>query len=186
MNSRIAATCYSLSQERLLSSARIVREIQRPRVLVPLLLVIIILGAAAIYAVRRYRDARWAREVAVPEIAQLTTGVTSTGGLYDQGKYMTAYSLAVKAEKAIPGDPALAKLWPKISYQLSLETTPPGADVYRREYDDTGSAWTLRWKDSAEKCSPAARDVYLEVRKTRVRYGLAYDPRSDPADGASR
>ena len=42
----------------LLSPARIVREIQRPRVLVPLLLVVIILGAAAIYAVRRYRDAR--------------------------------------------------------------------------------------------------------------------------------
>jgi eukaryotic-like serine/threonine-protein kinase len=125
----------------LLSPARIVREMQRPRVLVPLLLVVIILGAAAIYAVRRYRDARWAREVAIPEVAQLTTGLRSTGGIYDQGRYIDAYSLAVKAEKSIPGDPALAKLWPKISYQLSLETTPPGADVYRREYGDTDSAW---------------------------------------------
>ena len=57
--------------------------------------------------------------------------------------HIRAYSLAVKAEKSIPGDPALAKLWPVISYQLSLETTPPGADVYRRDYDDTDSAWDI-------------------------------------------
>ena len=172
----------------LLSPARIVREIQRPRVLVPLLLVIIILGAAAIYAVRRYRDARWAREVAVPEIAQLTTGVTSTGGLSDQGKYMTAYSLAVKAEKAIPGDPALAKLWPKISYQLSLETTPPGADVYRREYDDTGSAWTYVGKTPLKDVRQPRGTFIWKFEKpgfgTVLRTTVALIPRTVPPGDA--
>jgi eukaryotic-like serine/threonine-protein kinase len=119
----------------------IVRKLKRARVLVPLLLAVIFIGIGAALLVKRYRDARWAREVAVPQIAQLTTGVTSTGGLSDLGRYVDAYLLAVKAEKSIPGDPALAKLWPRISYQLSLETTPPGADVYRREYGDAGSAW---------------------------------------------
>lgn len=172
----------------LLSPARIVREIQRPRVLVPLLLVIIILGAAAIYAVRRYRDARWAREVAVPEIAQLTTGVTSTGGLSDQGKYMTAYSLAVKADKAIPGDPALAKLWPKISYQLSLETTPPGADVYRREYDDTGSAWTYVGKTPLKDVRQPRGTFIWKFEKpgfgTVLRTTVALIPRTVPPGDA--
>jgi eukaryotic-like serine/threonine-protein kinase len=172
----------------LLSPARIVREIQRPRVLVPLLLVVIILGAAAIYAVRRYRDARWAREVAVPEIAQLTTGVTSTGGLYDQGRYMTAYSLAVKAEKSIPGDPALAKLWPKISYQLSLETTPPGADVYRREYDETGSAWTYVGKTPLKNVRQPRGTFIWKFEKpgfgTILRTTLALIPRTVPPGDA--
>ena len=166
---------------------------QRPRVLVPLLLVIIILGAAATYAVRRYRDARWAREVAVPEIAQLTARVTSTGGFYDQdlnSKFMTAYSLAVKAEKAIPGDPALAKLWPKISYQLSLETTPPGADVYRREYDDTGSAWTYIGKTPLKDVRQPRGTFIWKFEKpgfgTVLRTTIALIPRTVPPGDAGR
>ena len=113
------------------------------------------------------RDVRWAREVAVPQISQLA----------DQGKFGAAYALATKAEKLIPGDPALAKLWPVISYQTSLETTPPGADVYpqrlRRQLGTLGASR----KDTANEYPPAARDVYLEVREAGVRHGFAYDPR---------
>jgi predicted esterase len=114
-----------------LSPARIVREVQRPRVLLPLLLLVAILVAGAIWLVKRLHDARWAREVAVPEISQL----------YDQGKFGAAYSLAVKAEKSIPGDRTLAKMWPVISYPLSVETTPPGVNVYRRDYVDATAPW---------------------------------------------
>jgi eukaryotic-like serine/threonine-protein kinase len=114
-----------------LSPARIVREARRPRVLIPLLLTIIILGTTAAWLVKRYRDARWAREVAVPEISRLA----------DQGKFGDAYALAVKAEKSISGDAALAKLWPVISYQISLETTPPGVDVSRRDYVNASAPW---------------------------------------------
>ena len=114
-----------------LSPARIVREVQRPRVLVPLLLLVVMFGAGVAWLWKHSRDARWAREVAVPEISQF----------YDQGKFGAAYALAVKAEKSIHDDPALTKLWPVISYQMSVDTTPPGADVYRREYSDPNAAW---------------------------------------------
>ncbi len=117
----------------ILSPARIVREVQRPRVLVPLLLAVILLGTGAAWLVKRSRDARWAREVAVPEISRLS----------DQGKFGDAYALAVKAEKSISGDTALAKLWPAISYQLSVETKPPGVDVYRRDYVNADTPWEL-------------------------------------------
>jgi eukaryotic-like serine/threonine-protein kinase len=117
----------------MLSPARIAREVQRPRVLVPFLLAIILLGAGTTWLVKRYRDARWAREVALPAISQLA----------DQGNFGQAYSLAVKAEKAIPGDAALAKLWPVISYQLSVDTTPSGATVYRKDYADASAAWEV-------------------------------------------
>ena len=52
-----------------------------------------------------------------------------------------AYALATRAEKLIPGDPALEKLWPAISYRASIETTPPGAEVYRRDYVDAKATW---------------------------------------------
>jgi cephalosporin-C deacetylase-like acetyl esterase len=115
----------------MLSPARIVREAQRPRVLVPLLLTVILLSLGAAWLIKRARDARWAREVALPQIQQLS----------DQGKFGDAYALAVRAEKSIAGDPALGKLWPSITYQLSLETTPPGANVYRRAYGKPDAAW---------------------------------------------
>jgi serine/threonine protein kinase/formylglycine-generating enzyme required for sulfatase activity/dienelactone hydrolase len=114
-----------------LSPARIVREAKRPRVLVPLLLTVILLSLGAAWLLKRYRDARWAREVALPEISKLS----------DQGKFAEAYALAMKAEKSIAGDPALRKLWPSISYQLSLESTPPSVDVYRRDYVKPDAPW---------------------------------------------
>jgi serine/threonine protein kinase/predicted esterase len=115
----------------ILSPARIVREVQRPRILIPFLLTLVLLGAGATWLVKRNHDARWARDVALPEISQLS----------DQGKFGDAYALAVKAEKSIPGDPTLAKLWPSITYQVSLETTPAGADVYRRAYGKADAPW---------------------------------------------
>jgi formylglycine-generating enzyme required for sulfatase activity/dienelactone hydrolase len=123
-----------------LTPARIIREARRPRVLVPLLIFVMLLCAGIGWLVKRSRDARWAREVALPEIRQL----------YDQGKYGAAiaqgafdteFKLAIKAEQAIPGDPELAKLWRLISYDMTLESYPPGAQVYRREYDGGDNSW---------------------------------------------
>ena len=120
--------------------ARIIREARRPRMLVALLLLVVVVCVGIGWLVKRSHDARWAREVALPEIRQL----------YDQGKYGAAaaqgafdteFKLASKAEQAIPGDPELAKLWPLISYYMALESDPPGAKVYRREYDGSDNSW---------------------------------------------
>src|SRR5450432_878862 len=117
----------------MLSPARIVREARRPAVLVPLLLALILLAAGAAWFVQRLREANWARETALPEITRL----------YGDGKLGEAYALAVKAEKSIPGDSSLAKLWPVISYPLSVESNPPGATLYRRDYANPDAPWQL-------------------------------------------
>lgn len=114
-----------------LTSERIAREVKRPRVLVPLVIAIILVVAGIVRVVQHDREARWAREVAVPTIQQL----------FDETRFNEAYAMAERAEKAIPGDPDLKKLWPVISYPMSLETVPPGADVYRRGYGDSDSPW---------------------------------------------
>jgi eukaryotic-like serine/threonine-protein kinase len=96
-----------------------------------LALAILVVAAGGIWLVKRSRDANWARTVALPEISRL----------YDLGKLNDAYALATKAEKFIPDDPALTKVWPQISYRISIETTPPGADVFRSAYGEANAPW---------------------------------------------
>jgi dienelactone hydrolase len=114
-----------------LSPARIMREVRRPRMLVPILLVVILMAAGAVRLVRHSRDVRWAHDVAIPQISRMA----------DEGKFAAAYDLATQAEKLIPGDPSLEKLWLAISYQASIDTAPPGVNVYRRDYVDATAAW---------------------------------------------
>ena len=116
-----------------LSPARIMHEAKRPSVLIPLLLVLVLIAVGVGWLIRHNREIRWAHEIGVPEISRL----------YDEGKYGQAFALATRAEKAIPGDPALAKLWRVTSFQLSIDTTSEGADVFRREYDQPDSSWEL-------------------------------------------
>ena len=114
-----------------LNPARIVREIRRPRMLVALLVTMILLVAGAAWIGKRYLNERWARKVALPEAYRLAAA----------GKSGDAYALAVIAEKSIPGDPTLAKLWPEISFDISIETTPPGVDVFSKAYAEPAAPW---------------------------------------------
>ncbi len=114
-----------------LSAARIVRQMQRPRVLVPLLVIVILVATGATWLVKRSHNERWARNVALPEAYRLSAA----------GKSGDAYALATMAEKFIPDDPTLAKLWPEISFSISIETKPPGADVYSRAYVKPTASW---------------------------------------------
>lgn len=132
-----------------LTLARVVREAKRPRVSIPLVLVILALALGVALLVKRSRDARWARETALPEISR-----QSEQGPY--GEFNEAFRLAVRAQKAIPGDPALTKLWPVISYQTSLDTAPAGTEVYRRKYSDESAPW-----------EPVGRTPFKNVRQPR-------------------
>jgi formylglycine-generating enzyme required for sulfatase activity/dienelactone hydrolase len=167
----------------MMSPARFAREVKRPRVQVPLLVAIILVGAGIVRVVQHTREAGWAREEAVPQIQQL----------FDQTKFQQAFALADRAERAIPDDPALKKLWPVISYPMTLETNPPGADVYRHGYGESDSSWvyvgktpfkdlrqprgTLIWK--IEK--PGFETVYRTTLALIPRYSV---PVGDVAKGA--
>jgi hypothetical protein len=82
------------------------------------------------YAHRESRT-RWALQEALPQVALLA----------EQGKFPAAVALASKVEEVAPHDPRLARLWPEISRLVRIETAPPGADVYVKEYSATGSTW---------------------------------------------
>ncbi len=118
----------------------LLRRSKRPSVAIPVLLVLLALGSLAAWWLQRSSKIRWARTQALPQIAQLI----------DQEKFAEAFPLAVEAEKYIPDDPALVQVWPKISYLASLHTTPPGASVFRRNYNTTDS-WELVGRSPIDK-----------------------------------
>ena len=105
--------------------------IRRPRLAVPAgVALIALLLLTAWFGVRSYQG-HWVRNQALPEISRLI----------EQEKLGAAYSLALEAERRVPKDPILAKLWPSLSMTISIETSPPGAEVYRKEYNATDSKW---------------------------------------------
>ena len=51
------------------------------------------------------------------------------------------YDLGLEAEKYIPNDSALIKLWPRIATTLSIVTEPQGAEVFWKDYDKPENEW---------------------------------------------
>jgi formylglycine-generating enzyme required for sulfatase activity/dienelactone hydrolase len=146
-------------------------------------LITLLAAAGVFWQVKHSRETRWAREVAIPQITQIA----------DRGSLPAAYALAVKAEKSIPDDPALAKLWPSISYQLSVESKPPGADVYCKSYLEPSAPWefvgktpfknvrvargTLLWKFEKAGFGPVYRTTLALIPRIVV-------PPGEPVEGS--
>jgi len=79
------------------------------------------------------RRARWARNQALPEIARLV----------DQDRSDEAFRLALQAQRYIPNDPVLLRLLRSFTTPVSIQTTPPGADIYVRTYSASDKDWTF-------------------------------------------
>jgi formylglycine-generating enzyme required for sulfatase activity/tRNA A-37 threonylcarbamoyl transferase component Bud32/cephalosporin-C deacetylase-like acetyl esterase len=107
------------------------RLIRKPKVAFSVLLVVLGLTLLLVWAFRRNARIRWARETAIPEIVRLV----------GKGENHAAFVLARQAEQVISNDPALLKLWPEISLEISVQTNPEGADVYMKEYRADERSW---------------------------------------------
>jgi eukaryotic-like serine/threonine-protein kinase len=110
---------------------RIARLVRLPHIAIPTVLISIGLVILTVWWFRRAGAIRWAREQAIPKITQLL----------EQYKYADAFALARRAERDIPDDPTLLKLWPKISWVPSIRTLPEGADLYVKDYSAPTSGW---------------------------------------------
>jgi dienelactone hydrolase/predicted Ser/Thr protein kinase len=118
---RDSAAGFTLSRS---VSAVVVPDRNLFRRIAPLAAVVVGLAVGLIWGVQHYRRVHWARTEALPKISDLA----------DKGDLG-------QAEKYIGNDLALTKLWAQISYPISLETTPSGADVYRRNYGNENAPW---------------------------------------------
>jgi formylglycine-generating enzyme required for sulfatase activity/dienelactone hydrolase/predicted Ser/Thr protein kinase len=102
--------------------------LRKPQFAIPaLVLVALLLASIAWYSWRTSR-VRWARTVALPEIARLL----------DQQRTCAALRLAREAERYLPNDPELERIRQNSTRRASFRTDPPGADIYIRDYIDAG------------------------------------------------
>ena len=119
---------------RTLEAARLKRlwqQAKRPMIVVPLFLTLLGVVGGLVYWHQHSSHVRWARNVALPQIAKLT----------DQEQFGEAFALAVQTERYIPNDPLLVKFWDQISWSDTISTSPPGVSVYRRNYKSPDNAW---------------------------------------------
>ena len=116
----------------LFSIHSLLRRLRMPQLMIPAALVLITVVILAFWFFNRQGKIRWARNKALPEIARL---------IQEKQNPMAAYRLAVEAERYIPSDPMLLKLWPEISRYISILTNPADADVYMKESAAADSEW---------------------------------------------
>jgi eukaryotic-like serine/threonine-protein kinase len=113
------------------------RQLRRPAVAIPAVLVVLALASFAVRDGQRRADVRWARDVALPEIERLIDENDVWRNL------VAPYRLAERAERHISGDPRLAALFGRVSLDIDVRTDPPGAGIYVREYEDAGAEYSF-------------------------------------------
>ena len=132
--SEMRAVFQELRQQRVIESSAampIARVARKPSFIAGTLLVLAIAGVSAGLVYRHYSRIKWLQERALPEIRQLAM----------DRKGMAAYRLIQQAERYAPQDPALSKLKAATLWPNGVLTTPPGADVYARDYSDIHGQW---------------------------------------------
>jgi serine/threonine protein kinase/dienelactone hydrolase len=110
----------------------VIGAIIRHRRIVPAVACLIIVCAvAAGLVIGRRSKVNWARTEVLPEISRLI----------EREEFPRAFRLALKASEYIPNDPELAAVWSKLSFKITVQTTPPGAGVYRKDYETFNAPW---------------------------------------------
>lgn len=112
-----------------------VRTIKRPLIAIPMTILLVLLCIIVFLFFKHQADVRWAREVAIPEIERL---VAESDVLRD---LIVPYRLAEKAEAILGNDSKLKELFSKVSLEIDIDTDPPGADVFIKEYGKPGEEW---------------------------------------------
>jgi serine/threonine protein kinase/formylglycine-generating enzyme required for sulfatase activity/dienelactone hydrolase len=119
----------------------VARSMRKP--VVAIAVVVAALGLALLlnWSFRRSVRVRWAHETAIPEIIRLS----------GKGEDDAAFALARQVALVIPNDPALLKLWPDISLEIAVHTSPEGADIYVKQYRADDRAWEYVGRSPVER-----------------------------------
>jgi serine/threonine protein kinase len=111
----------------------ILKQIKRPLVFVPSLIVLVAAALAITWFLKRQAEVASVRTQLIPKIETLI----ETG----RDSYVRAFKLAVQAEKYLPHDPKLTEIFSKIAVNISIKTEPPGAKIFHIEYSAPESEW---------------------------------------------
>jgi dienelactone hydrolase len=109
------------------------------RYAIPLsVLATVAVAAFTLFEIKQYfdhqADVRWARDELLPEIRSHLE--------MNWRDFTATYALALQAEEIIPDDPSLADIFETISLRINIDSDPPGADVYLKNYRNPEHQWT--------------------------------------------
>ena len=138
---------------------RLLRRIKRPKLVITVIAVILLLSLIVLWFENRREKIRWAKEEAIPEITRLFHG-------WQGGDLSAAYNLACKAEKYIPNDSILIKLLSNVSWYTSIHTNPPNANVYRKLYTNYTDDWEFVGKTPIDNIRMPVAYFRWKIEKT--------------------
>jgi hypothetical protein len=121
---------------------------------------VILLAAVAFVGVRWYLNQRnidRAKLVLLPAIRKLVE---------ENFRPPTqAYDLALEAKKFIPNDSSLIKLWGAAATTIPIETEPPGAEIFWKEYSKPEMIWRSAGTTPLKEASFPRPYLRMEIRK---------------------
>jgi len=100
----------------------------------------LVLAALWAWSSKRAGDARLARQELLPEIERLAADIPWSG---EGPNAWIAYGLATRAERSVPDDPVLQRLWGAISSPVEIRSEPPGARVLAKPSGEPDAEWTV-------------------------------------------
>ncbi len=106
-------------------------QARRPRFAIPATAILLLLGSLGVRLYQYNSRARWVREQAIPEISRLR----------DANQMKDVFRLLRRAEAIVPNDPTLKQIHHDISFPISFNTDPPGAEVWAAEYGTGDDDW---------------------------------------------
>ena len=133
------------------------------------LAVVLTLLIVGTWLYQRNAPVRWARDQAQPKISRLAA----------ESNYVGAFRLAREAERHIPSDPNLAKLWSEVSTEVSIESDPPDATVEINEYSGAEEQWIHIGKTPIKTRAPHG---YFRWRISKPGFATTYTAQSTGPD----
>jgi formylglycine-generating enzyme required for sulfatase activity/predicted esterase len=167
-------------QERQRVRRGVAGALRRPIVAVPMVMVVIALGASGVLWARGSSE-RWARDQAPLQIASLI----ETGELY------AAFRTARRAQAVRHDDPRLEKLVNRITLPMRVSTHPEGAEVYVKGYATPDAPWErlgvtpialripyamMRWRITKAGYEPFEGAPFSSSAIAALGQGLTLDP----------
>ncbi len=110
---------------------------RRPRILVPVAVVVVALVVLSGWWVQRSRKAAWARNEVLPAIEEILDRNASDSSA-GNGE---AFRLDQAARRYAPDDPRWDRLRGRYSQPLTIHSDPPGARVFARPYAGLDAPW---------------------------------------------
>ncbi len=114
--------------------------VRRRSFLIPAFVLLTVLAVGAAFGLRWYSHISWARNQAIPQAARLL----------ESGDPFSAFRLLRRAALILPDDPNIARLQQSFQVPESVETKPPGADVFAKPYSDPNGPWEYLGKSPVQ------------------------------------